>query len=52
MKHKKTSIILISIGVLFLLNAIFGRYLVLPGYLAGFIAGHHLILASSKRSEI
>jgi len=39
MKYKKVSIILIGIGVLFLLNAIFGRYLVLPGYLAGLEAG-------------
>jgi hypothetical protein len=37
--NKKASIILIGIGLLFLLNAIFGRYLVLPGYLAGLEAG-------------
>jgi len=37
--NKKASIILISIGLLFLLNAIFGRYLVLSGYLAGLEAG-------------
>jgi hypothetical protein len=39
MKNKKASIILIGLGFLFLLNAIFGRYLVLPGYLAGLEAG-------------
>jgi hypothetical protein len=39
MINKKASIILIGIGLLFLLNAIFGRYLVLPGYLAGLEAG-------------
>jgi len=38
-KNKKTSIILVGIGLLFLLNAIFGRYMVLPGYLAGLEAG-------------
>ena len=37
--NNKLSNILIGIGVLFLLNAIFGRYLVLPGYLAGLEAG-------------
>lgn len=30
---KKTGVILLGIGVAFLINAIFGRYLVLPGYL-------------------
>jgi hypothetical protein len=39
MKYKKVSIILIGLGALFLLNAIFGRYMVLPGYLAGLEAG-------------
>lgn len=37
--NKKLSTILIGIGLLFLLNAIFGRYVVLPGYLAGLEAG-------------
>jgi len=37
--HKKISNILIILGCLFLLNAIFGRYLVLPGYLAGLEEG-------------
>jgi hypothetical protein len=48
MKHKKTSIILISIGALFLLNAIFGRYLVLPGYLAGLEAGGGTLEGASE----
>ena len=37
--NKKLSTILIGIGSLFLINAIFGRYLVLPGYLAGLESG-------------
>jgi len=48
MKHKKTSIILIGLGVLFLLNAIFGRYLVLPGYLAGLEAGGNTLEGASQ----
>ncbi|MCP4543188.1 MAG: hypothetical protein GY832_39240 [Chloroflexi bacterium] len=36
---KHTGTILISVGVLFLINAILGRYLVLPGYLASLEAG-------------
>jgi hypothetical protein len=37
--NKKASTILIAIGLLFLLNAILGRYIVLPGYLAGLEQG-------------
>ncbi len=37
--NKRLSTILISLGFLFLLNAIFGRYIVLPGYLAGLESG-------------
>jgi len=48
MKHKKTSIILIGIGFLFLLNAIFGRYFVLPGYLAGLEAGGGTLEGASQ----
>jgi hypothetical protein len=48
MKNKKTSIILIGLGVLFLLNAIFGRYLVLPGYLAGLEAGGNTLEGASQ----
>jgi hypothetical protein len=47
-KHKKASIILIGLGVLFLLNAIFGRYLVLPGYLAGLEAGAGTLEGASE----
>jgi len=48
MKHKKTSIILFGIGLLFLLNAIFGRYFVLPGYLAGLEAGGGTLEGASQ----
>ena len=48
MKNKKTSLILIGIGGLFLLNAIFGRYLVLPGYLAGLEAGGNTLEGASQ----
>jgi hypothetical protein len=48
MKYKKTSIILIYLGLLFLLNAIFGRYLVLPGYLAGLEAGGNTLEGASQ----
>jgi hypothetical protein len=37
--NKKLSIICITLGVLFLVNAVFGRYLVLPGYLASLEQG-------------
>ena len=37
--NKKLSTILIGLGFLFLLNAIFGRYVVLPGYLASLEQG-------------
>ena len=37
--NKKVSAIFIGLGFLFLLNAIFGRYLVLPGYLASLEQG-------------
>jgi len=48
MINKKASIILIGIGLLFLLNAIFGRYLVLPGYLAGLEAGGNTLEGASQ----
>jgi len=48
MKNKKVSIILISIGALFLLNAILGRYLVLPGYMAGMEAGGNTLEGASQ----
>jgi hypothetical protein len=37
--RNKRSVILLGFGILFLLYAIFGRYLVLHGYLAGLEAG-------------
>ena len=45
---KKLSKIIISLGSLFLLNAIFGRYLVLPGYLAGLEAGGGTLEGASQ----
>ena len=48
MVNKKANIILIGIGILFLLNAIFGRYLVLPGYLAGLEAGGGTLEGASQ----
>ena len=48
MKNNKASIVLIGIGVLFLLNAIFGRYIVLPGYLAGLEAGGNTLEGASQ----
>jgi hypothetical protein len=38
--------IFLSIGIVFLLNAVFGRYLVLPGYLSGLEAGRGTIDAA------
>ena len=48
MKNNKASTILMIIGLLFLLNAIFGRYLVLPGYLAGLEAGGGTLEGASQ----
>jgi len=48
MKNKMASIIFIILGALFLLNAIFGRYLVLPGYLAGLEAGGNTVEGASQ----
>jgi hypothetical protein len=48
MKNNKASTILMIIGLLFLLNAIFGRYLVLPGYLAGLKAGGGTLEGASQ----
>jgi hypothetical protein len=41
--NKRASTILIILGFLFLLNAIFGRYLVLPGYLASLEQGQSTV---------
>ena len=46
--NKWASIILISIGVLFLVYAIFGRYLVLPGYLEGLEQGNTTLATASQ----
>jgi hypothetical protein len=48
MKNNKASTILMIFGLLFLLNAIFGRYLVLPGYLAGLEAGAGTLEGASR----
>jgi hypothetical protein len=45
---KKLSVISIGLGVLFLLNAIFGRYLVLPGYLASLEQGQATLESVSQ----
>lgn len=46
--NKKISIILIGLGSLFLLYAIFGRYLVLPGYLATLEQGQTTLESASQ----
>ena len=46
--RKKLSTFFIILGVLFLLNAIFGRYIVLPGYLAGLEAGGNTLEGASQ----
>ena len=46
--NKWASSILISIGVLFLVYAIFGRYLVLPGYLEGLTQGNTTLATASQ----
>ena len=45
---KKVSNILVGLGFLFLLNAILGRYIVLPGYLAGLEAGGGTLEGASQ----
>jgi len=46
--NKKVSIIFIGIGFLFIINAIFGRYIVLPGYLAGLESGGGTLEGASQ----
>ena len=46
--RKSPSTIIVSFGFLFLLNAIFGRYLVLPGYLAGLDQGTATLEGASQ----
>ena len=50
--NKKLSTILIGIGLLLLLNAIFGRYLVLPSYLVGLEAGGGTLEGASQVASI
>lgn len=47
MNNRKGSI-LIALGTLFLLNAIFGRYIVLPGYLASLDQGQAALADASQ----
>jgi hypothetical protein len=44
----KSSLILLALGFLLLLNAIFGRYLVLPGYLASLEQGQSTVASVSQ----
>jgi len=46
--NKKLSKLFIILGFLFLLNAIFGRYIVLPGYLAGLDSGSGTLEGASQ----
>ena len=46
--NKKVSTLLTILGALFLLNAIFGRYLVLPGYLASLEQGQTTVGSVSQ----
>jgi len=48
MKNKVVSTIFLTLGTFFLLNAILGRYLVLPGYLAGLEAGGNTLAGASQ----
>ncbi len=49
--NKKVSTILIVVGFLFLLNAILGRYIVLPGYLAGLEQGAATLEGASQAAS-
>jgi hypothetical protein len=46
--NKKLSTFFITLGFLLLLNAIFGRYIVLPGYLAGLESGGGTLVGASQ----
>ena len=48
MKDQKPSTIFIILGLRFLLKTIFGRYIVLPGYLAGLEAGGNPLGGASQ----
>ncbi|MAT98149.1 MAG: hypothetical protein CL608_13475 [Anaerolineaceae bacterium] len=49
--NKKISTLLLTLGVLFLLNAILGRYIVLPGYLAGLEQGAATLEGASQAAS-
>lgn len=46
--YNKRSIFFVATGVLFLLNAIFGRYIVLPGYMAGLEQGQATLASAGQ----
>jgi hypothetical protein len=48
MMSKILGVVFVSLGFLFLLNAIFGRYIVLPGYLASLEEGQSTIANASQ----
>lgn len=50
--NKKWSVIFISLGFLFLLNAIFGRYIVLPGYIASLEQGQSTVESVSQTVSV
>jgi len=49
---KKLSSVLVILGLLFILNAIFGRYLVLPGYLASLEQGQSTVESVSQTVSV
>ena len=49
---KKSALILFSLGIIFILFAIFGRYLVLPGYLKGLDQGAGTLQGASQAVSI
>jgi len=49
---KKSSVILIGLGFLFLLNAILGRYLILPGYMASLEQGQATLEHASQAVSV
>ncbi len=49
---KRVSTIFTALGILFLLNAILGRYIVLPGYLAGLEQGAATLEGASQAATV
>lgn len=45
---KRSWLIFLGIGIIFLINAIFGRYLVLPGYLSSLEAGRNSVESAGQ----